>query len=612
VTLELRTAGSLGFSELQVDGDAIFWLEQRAVERGRRALVRWTPAGGASDVLDGAADVGTRVHEYGGGAYTASGGRIVYSDRGDGAVRLIDGSGTHPIVTVPDCRYAAFAIDAPRGRAYAVREDHRGRPYSDPANAIVAIALEPADPAENAGEVLFGLTDFVLAPQLSPDGRRLAFIAWNHPLMPWDASELHVLDLADGAAHRVAGGDGESIVEAAWSPDGALVFSGDRSGWWNLYAWRDGATTPLAPVEAEIGFPPWVFGQRAFVPLGEGRALCVAIRDGDVQSASIEAGTLRALPFGPTASAPLPYRGGAAFIATPAGAPAEIRLAPALRHGEATTLRAASAAHLAPGDVSIGETIRIPTSDGEHTFVTFYPPKNAAVPDAPPGPPPLVVMSHGGPTGMHASGYDLGILWWTTRGFAVAHVNYRGSTGFGRAYRQRLHGAWGVLDVIDCVSAARFLIEAGRADAERVAIRGGSASGMTALLALETSDVFGAATSSYGVMDLIAITVDSHKFELRYTDGLVGPLPAAEAVYRERSPIAHVDRIHAPVLILQGLDDRVVPPDQATAMRDALTARGVPVIFEAFEGEGHGFRKAETIRRAMQLELDFYLDVFAL
>jgi dipeptidyl aminopeptidase/acylaminoacyl peptidase len=609
----MRAAGTLGFSELQVDGEAILWLEQRALERGRRALVRWTPGGGAHDVLGPDADVGTRVHEYGGGGYVASGGRIVYTDRGDGGVRLVDERGTRAIVTVADCRYAAFAIDLPRGRVYAVREDHRGRPYSDPANAIVAFALDPADPAANDGAVLFGATDFVLAPQLSPDGRVLAFIAWDHPLMPWDASRLMLLDLDDGTVRTIAGGGDESIVEAAWSPEGALIFAGDRTGWWNVYAWRAGVATPLAPVEAEIGFPPWVFGSRAFVPLDDTRALCVAIRNGEVASALIAAGSLRELPCGPTATAPLPYgKAGVAYIATPPDAPAAIRLASSLDDAPGTTLREASATHLAPADVSIGQVLHVPTSDGEHTFVTYYAPKNGAVTPPETGAPPLIVMSHGGPTGMHASTYDLGVLWWTTRGFAVAHVNYRGSTGFGRAYRQRLQGAWGVLDVIDCISAAQYLIEEGRADADRVAIRGGSASGMTALLALERSDVFRAAASLYGVMDLIAITVDSHKFEIRYTDGLVGPLPEADAVYRERSPITHVDRIHAPVLILQGLEDRVVPPEQATSMRDALLARGVRVIYEAFAGEGHGFRKAATIRRALELELDFYLDVFGL
>jgi dipeptidyl aminopeptidase/acylaminoacyl peptidase len=613
VTPDLLAAGTLGFSELQVDGDAVFWLEERAAEGGRRALVRWTAADGARDVLGSDADVGSRVHEYGGGAYRAAGGRIVCSQRSDNSVRHVAGDAVRTIVAVPDCRYAAFAIDERRGRVYAVREDHRGRPYSDPVNAIVAFELEPADPAANDGTILFGATDFVLAPQLSPDGGRLAFVAWDHPRMPWDATRLLVLDLASGALETVAGGDDtESIVEAAWSPDGALLFAGDRTGWWNLYAWRDGMTMPLAPVNAEIGLPPWVFGNRAFAPLDDTRALCVVIDDGTVRTAVVDDGSLHELPFGAASTAPLPFGGGAVYIATPADAPAAIRLAAALDDDAPTTLRAASAITLAPGDVSVGESFAVPTGDGERTYVTFYPPANAAVTAPLDVPPPLVVMSHGGPTAMHASAYNLGIQWWTTRGFAVAHVNYRGSTGFGRAYRQRLQGGWGELDVIDCISVARQLIADGRVDADRIAIRGGSASGMTALLALETSNVFRAATSLYGVMDLIAITVDSHKFELHYTDGLVGPLPEAEALYRERSPIAHVDAIDAPVLLLQGLDDRVVPPDQATSMRDALLARGVRVIYEAFAGEGHGFRRAETVRRVLQLELDFYRDVFAL
>ncbi len=616
VSMELVTTGTLGFSDLQVDGEAVYWLEARAAERGRRALVRWTPSDGAHDALDFASDVGTYVHEYGGGAYTASGGHIIYSERSDGSVRLVRDGRAREIATVPGCRYAAFAVDERRGRMYAVREDHRERPRTNPHNAVVALALEPADPARNAGEVIFGGTDFVLAPQLSPDGDRLAFVGWNQPLMPWDATQLFVttLDAAGNAlaVRAVAGDANESIVAAAWSPSGSLIFASDRTNWWNLYAWQDDSVTALAPVDAEIGEPPWVFGRRAFFALDDTRALCAVISGGRVRAASIGAGSLTYLPFGSVDTTPLPYGDGAVYIATPADAPSSVRRARTLTDTTPDTLRAAADTALDPGDVSIGEALEIPTSDGERTHVTLYRPRNAQARPADGRRPPLIVMSHGGPTAMHATKYDIGIAWWTTRGFAVAHVNYRGSTGFGRAYRTRLDGEWGVVDVIDCISAARWLAERGACDAARIAIRGSSASGMTTLLAAATSNAFAAATSLYGVMDLMALAAETHKLEARYVDGLIGPLPAMRARYHDRSPINHVEGIDAPVLILQGLDDRVVPPDQATSMRDALRERGVRVDYEAFAGEGHGFRQAETIRRVHDLELDFYRDVLNL
>jgi dipeptidyl aminopeptidase/acylaminoacyl peptidase len=390
------------------------------------------------------------------------------------------------------------------------------------------------------------------------------------------------------------------------------VFSSDRTNWWNLYAWRNGTTAPLAPIEAEIGEPPWVFGRRVFALQSDTEALCVVTSDGATYAAAIAGGSLAPLPFGSVDTTPLPYGSGAVYIATPPDAPASIRRVDSLASARGETLRVASATALEPGDVALGESLEIPTSDGETTHVTFYPPRNAHVTPDPGAKPPLIVMSHGGPTAMHANTYSVGIAWWTTRGFALAHVNYRGSTGFGRAYRRRLDGAWGVADVVDCISTARRLADRGLCDPTRIAIRGGSASGMTALLAVATSDTFAAATSLYGVMDLTALAAETHKFEARYTDGLIGPLPEAEEIYRERSPIAHTATIDVPVLLLQGLDDRVVPPDQATSMRDALLARGVRVVYEAFAGEGHGFRQAETVRRVLDLELDFYRDVMQL
>ena len=619
VTPDLVSGGTIAFSELAVDGSAVCWLELRPAERGRRALVRWSPGGSARDVLPATADVGSRVHEYGGGAYSVRAGTIVYSERSDNSVWLVQGEGApRPLVTVPECRFAGFAIDPARELVYAVREDHRDRPPTAPDNALVAFSYAPGvDPAANAGRVIAGGSDFVMAPVLAPDGKRLAWITWEHPDMPWDATRLHLADIApDGnltGARCVAGeAGGESITAAQWTPDGTLLFVSDRTNWWNVYALRGERIEATAPLAAEFGEPHWVFGRRMLAPIDDARLLCAFIRDGTERPGLIAGGTVRELPYGPVDTTPLPFGDGAVFLASPPDVPATVCHAARLDDAERTVIRVAQAAVLDPAGISIGEALTVPTDDGETVHLIYYPPQNARFAGPAGERPPLIVMSHGGPTSMHSPSLNMGIQWWTSRGFAVAHVNYRGSSGFGRAYRQRLAGAWGVIDVLDCISAVRYLAASGRCDPERIAIRGGSASGMTALLAVATSGVFRAAASLYGVMELESLAADTHKFEARYTDGLIGPLPETRERYRERSPINHVATIDVPVILFQGLEDRVVPPDQATAMRDALQARNVPVVYEAFEGEGHGFRKAETIVRVLERELRFYRDVFGL
>jgi dienelactone hydrolase len=618
VTAELLLTGSAGLSALGVDGDDVLWLEQRPGEGGRTALVRMRPGAPAADVLPPGTDVGTRVHEYGGGGYAASGGRIVYSERSDGSVRISDAAGVRTLVAVPGCRYAGFALDGERDTVYAVREDHRDRPPGDPANALVAISLAPdADPAANAGRIIAAGHDFFLAPQLAPDGAHLAWIAWDHPAMPWDAARLYVARIGPAGeledARCVAGeGADDGIVEAHWTPSGDLLFASDRTNWWNLYAVRGAGAEALGPVEAEIGEPPWVFGRSTFAAAADGRVLCAVNRGGVVRAELIAGGALHALPFGPVQTAPLPLGEGAVFIATPRDAPAAVCRAPHLLQPEWGVIRSSSTTALDPADISAGESETAPTAGGETTHFFWYPPQNAHVAGPPGERPPLIVMSHGGPTSVHTDAFALGIQWWTSRGFAVAHVNYRGSSGFGRAYRNRIRAAWGVVDVEDCIAVAQLLARSGRCDPARIAIRGGSSSGMTALLAAATSTVFRAVVSLYGVMDLETLAADTHKLEARYMDGLIGPLPQTRERYRERSPIAHAAQIDVPVLLFQGLEDHVVPPSQAEAMRDALAARNVPVTYVALEGEGHGFRKADTLRRVLAEELAFYRAAFGL
>jgi dipeptidyl aminopeptidase/acylaminoacyl peptidase len=408
----------------------------------------------------------------------------------------------------------------------------------------------------------------------------------------------------------VAGAMPEAVVQPLFAPDGVLHFSSDRTGWWNLYAWRDGAVKALAPIEAEIGGPAWVFGQRYFAFLTDGRVLCSMVEDGIRRAALVAQGRVQELAIGQIQESPVPFGDGLAYVSTPPDGPSAIIWRNGIADRAERVVAAAGSAMLDQDDVSVGVPIRFPTGAGGLGHAFFYAPRNAGF-AAPEGErPPLIVISHGGPTAMSTNGFSLGVQWWTTRGFAVVDVNYGGSTGFGRPYRQRLNGQWGVVDVEDCIAAVRYLAERGSVDPARVAIRGGSAGGYTTLAALAASDVFKAGASHFGVADPMLLARDTHKFESRYLDNLLGALPAAAPIYQARSPLANVGRIACPAIFFQGLDDKVVPPNQAEAMAEAMAERQLPVAYYAFEGEGHGFRKAETIRRVLDLELSFYGRIF--
>jgi dipeptidyl aminopeptidase/acylaminoacyl peptidase len=611
VTVELMTATAIGLGAVSVDGETLYWLEARPGEGGRTVLCRRRPDGTIEEPASAPFDIGSRVHEYGGGAYRAAGGLVVFSERKNNSVWMIQhGSEPRRITTPEGCRYADFEIDPPRRRVIAIREDHRGRPPTDPKAAIVALPLDP----RGEETVLYEGPDFLSSPRLSPTGDALAFIAWDHPGMPWDATRLYVGTIGqDGAlaiGEPVAGtAIPESIVQPAWAPDGILYFSSDRTGWWNLYALRDGMVQAVVPVEAEIGGPHWVFRQNYFAPLPGGRIVAAMVRDGIRTAVLIEEGKIVPLGIGQVQDCPQPIGLGLGFIATPPDAPPSLRITSETTDPTETIIRTAAPAVLPPGSISRGEPITFPAESAEaHAF--WYPPKNADY-DAPPGElPPLVVLSHGGPTSMTTNGFSLAVQYWTTRGFGVVDVNYGGSTGFGRDYRQRLDGQWGIVDVADCIAAAKYLVERGLVDPARLAIRGGSAGGFTTLAALTSSNVFKAGASLYGVADLRLLAKETHKFESRYLDRLIGPLPEADGFYDERSPIHHLDRLACPIIFFQGMEDKTVPPSQAECMVAAMRARHLPVAHYTFEGEGHGFRKPETLRRVLELELDFYGRVF--
>ncbi len=451
-------------------------------------------------------------------------------------------------------------------------------------------------------------------PRLSPDGTWLAWLSWNHPNMPWDAAELWVAPLREdgspGTAERIAGGPDDAAFQPEWGPDGALYFVAERTGWWNLYRWHAGNVEALCPMEAEFGLPLWVFSARTYAVESAGRLVCTYIERGEEKMATLDVEhrtlTPLTLPFSDFGfSGPRAADGRVVFIGASANTPSTLVMLD-LASGALTTLRRSMDIQIDPGYISTPQVVEFPTEGGVTAFGFYYPPHNRDF-RAPEGEkPPLLVLSHGGPTGATSASFDVGIQFWTSRGIAVMDVNYGGSTGFGRAYRQRLDGRWGIVDVDDCCNAATYLAAQGLADPARLIIAGGSAGGYTTLAALTFRQVFKAGASYYGVSDLEALARDTHKFESRYLDRLIGPYPERIDLYHARSPIHHIEQLNCPVIFLQGLEDRVVPPDQSERMAAALRAKGIPVAYLAFEGEQHGFRKAETIMRALEAELYFY------
>jgi dipeptidyl aminopeptidase/acylaminoacyl peptidase len=596
-----------------IDGDETYWLEGRPAEGGRTILVQRAADGTITDLLPPPYNVRSRVHEYGGGSYTVVGGTVAFSNLADGRLYRLDPGAAEPVPITPegDYRYADIRFDAARRRFLAVREDHTGE--GQPVASIVEVPLD----GERSPRVLVEGPDFLAAPRLSPDGSTLAWIEWDHPDMPWDSTRLRVAPVREdgfpGLAELAAGGPDESIVQPEWSPDGVLHLVSDRSGWWNLYRLVDGPRLePLAPLEAEFADPAWVFDRSSYGFLPDGSIVAVGRvrgRDrifhiapgrlaGEVESPFTELERLRVGPRG---------------IVAIAGTPTEASMVVAIDSetlAPAGVLRRSSSLAIDPSSTSVAEAITFPSAGGRVAHALFYRPTNPDV-VAPDGElPPLVVRAHGGPTSNAQNALDLEVQLLTSRGIAVVDVDYGGSSGYGREFRRGLEGAWGVVDVDDCVAAAQYLADRGEVDPERLAIEGGSAGGFTTLAALAFRDVFAAGISQFGVGDLETLARDTHKFESRYMDRLVGPYPAAAALYRERSPVHHLDEISCPVLVLQGLADQVVPPSQAEVVVAALAANGVPHAYLAFAGEGHGFRGEAAIRRTLEARLLFLGSVF--
>ena len=694
-------AGGRDFAGVRIDGEHAYWLERRPAEGGRGVLRRapldrarergGTQEGGAEpssggepsrgdepsgrDLTPEEFDVRTLVHQYGGGDFAVADGTLVAANMDDQRLYRLPADGSAaPTPITPDppeplaLRYADVTVDPDAGVAYAVRERHVGPGTDDePENEVVRVPLFPAAEGGEGGDagsvpdpaVIAAGRDFYAAPRPSPDGDRLAYLRWDHPNMPWDGTELVVVEFdgdggpVEGSRRVVAGAPEESVCSPAWSPEGVLHAVSDRTGWWNLYrigaeghanakASDDGSgPRNLHPADAEFGAPMWRLGLSTYAFLDDGRIATLYTADGEPSLRLLDpaTGDLEdpGLPYTSVRPASIRADGGrVAFVGHRPDAPsAVVAWTPGDDADDADDPDPSSAAGddlnpsetdraglrrlrestddpIDPAYVSTPEPIGFPTgdavgADGTVAYAHYYPPHNPDVsPPDDPARPPLVVTVHGGPTSRSEASLSTSTQFLTTRGIAVLDVNYRGSTGYGRAYRDALDGQWGVRDTLDCVNAARHAVAEGLADPDRLAISGGSAGGYAVLCALAFHDTFDAGASYYGVADLAALSAETHKFESRYLDGLVGPLPGAEATYRERSPLYHAEGISAPLLLLQGGEDEVVPPAQAEAMIDALVAGGTPYAYVEFPEERHGFRDADNIARAHAAELAFY------
>jgi dipeptidyl aminopeptidase/acylaminoacyl peptidase len=622
-------AQSITLSEPRFDGEDVCWLEGRPQESGRLVVVRASTVNGhATDVTPKPYNARTRVHEYGGASWTIADGAVYFSNFADGRLYCQVDTSSNPIPLTPapavperQWRFADGVIDRSRQRWIGVREDHTVD--GEPVNTIVAVDLH--QPGREPGRVLVGGHDFFTSPRLSPDGRWLMWLTWAHPNMPWNGTTLWLSEL-DGLGNiteplAIAGSASESVFQPEWSPDGrALFFVSDRSGWWNLYRFDLALRTsePLAPMAAEFGVPLWKLGARTYACAGTDRIVCAYSKAGLGQLAvlDLKGKVLRPLETPFTEFSSVQVSGDrAVFRAGASNHPASIIMLD-LTSGVHHVLKKETDLLDRPGSritdyLSTVRPVEFPTSDGNTAYGLFYPPHNPDYVGLPDELPPLLVKCHGGPTTSASSVLELTTQFWTSRGIAVLDVNYGGSTGFGRDFRNRLNLNWGIVDVEDCINGAKFLVAEGLVDHNRIVIRGGSAGGYTTLAALTFRDFFQGGASYYGISDLAVLARETHKFESRYLDWLIGPYPQAQERYRERSPLYHVDQLSKPVIFFQGAEDAVVPPNQAEVLVEALRRKGKPVGYYLFSGEQHGFRKAANIQRSLDAELQFYaIEVF--
>jgi dipeptidyl aminopeptidase/acylaminoacyl peptidase len=611
----VASEGGVQFGYVDAADDGVYWTESRPEENGRTALVYKPRDGDPVDVVPPEFNVRTRVHEYGGGAWFRDGEVVFCSSFDDSRLYRIDGPGAEPRAITPEApephalRYADGRVFAGGRLIVCVREKHG---EGEPVNELVVL---PTDGSAEPRVVAKG-RDFYASPRPRADGARLAWLAWDHPHMPFEATDLCVADLADDGSisndRRVAGSNEESIFQPEWGPEGDLYFVSDRTGWSNLYVDRSGKVEELTSEEAELGYPQWVFDVTRYTFLADGRVACLFTRD------AVDGLELLEPASGRLEKVDLPYTNYSASLrsagpllvlagSSPTKRPEVVELN--VESGELEVLRHSTERELDPDYISIGVPIDFEGADGLTSHAFYYAPANRDYAGPEDELPPLVVHVHGGPTAHVTNALELSLQLFTSRGIAVVDLNYGGSTGYGREYCDRLRGRWGEIDIEDSAAVVRFLADRGDIDPARVQITGGSAGGYTTLMAMAVRDEFASGVSYFGVADLITFHDDTHKFESHYDEYLVGPWPDGADLYRERSPITHADSISRPLLLLQGLDDKVVPPSQSEVIVDALKRRGIPYAYIAFEGEGHGFRKAENARRANEAHLSFLAQV---
>ena len=602
---------NLRLGQIQMNGDLICWTEGRPAEKGRTALMGWSGSD-IHEITPPESDVRTRAHEYGGGAFLCSGHSTYYINNSDQQIyEVLENGESRQITHEPGYRFADMIRDKERNLLFVVGESHSDS--SNIANCLLRISLSTGELC-----IIAEGHDFYSNPQLSPDGTQLLFLSWDHPNMPWDGTQLHLSNLnMDGDLtddQEIAGGDQESIFQPCWDPDGSIYFVSDRSGWWNIYHYFNSQTICVLEKYAEFGLPQWVFGMSKYAVLNSGD-LVATYTDMDASHLiriDVEQGTY--MDISTPYSTIDQLRGSKhliSFIGGTASQSGEVVVMD-IDSNSSRTLQKSAENNIDPTFISRPSHITFETAQNEYTHAWFYPPLNPDYKSDPDDLPPLIVLSHGGPTANSSGTFNLAIQYWTTRGFAIVDVNYSGSTGYGREYRERLVGNWGIRDVHDCAAAANYLADQGLVDRERLIIKGGSAGGYTTLAALTFLNVFKAGASYYGIGDLTILAKDTHKFESRYLDSMIGPYPAEKQLYLDRSPLFFADQLDCPVIFMQGLDDPVVPPNQAESMVAALKKNGVPVAYLPFAGESHGFRQSATVIKAIESEYYFYTRIFGI
>ena len=618
ITADLVSSQTLGLQDLTISGDYLYWIEVRPGEEGRSVVVRAGPDGKREDLIPRNFNARTRVHEYGGAPYFLHGETIYFSNFEDQRVYRTDGENKpQPITPEGPYRFADGCSLGEGEEAIAVCEDHGSE--GEPQNKIVSFALSGPKESQGSGiNTLVSGADFYAYPRLNPDEDRLAWLCWDHPRMPWDGTELWVGELNEEGgvegAEKIAGGEEESVYQPSWSPQGELYFVSDRTGWWNIYRWSGAEVEQVTDLEAEFGVPMWLLGLSNYDFISSGNLICSYKKEGRWSLAHLDPSRKELKEI------ELPYthlryvRASGDEVAFIAGSPDEplsvIQMD--MKTGERKTLRKSTDLEFDEGYLSEPRAVEFPSRHGARAHGFYYPPQNKDFEPPSETKPPLIVSSHGGPTSTTSDTFDPSVQFWTSRGYAYLDVNYGGSTGYGREYRERLKGNWGIVDVDDCVDGAKFLAEKGEVDEDRLLIQGGSAGGYTTLSVLTFKEQFRAGASYFGVSDLTQLAAHTHKFESRYLEQLIGPYPEREDLYRKRSPINNLDQLSQPLIFLQGLEDRVVPPEQAESMVEALREKGIPVAYVPFEGEQHGFRQAENRERALEAVLYFYSRVLGL